>query len=186
MWLTIFMVIISFFLSGCSLVPPQPSTKSDSDSSTSPSPISYIGWQEYINDKYHYQIKYPHDWYFHLQGYNPPPPTAIMLANVPEGKTGDPHVSFTIFVDKRMDRDLSNYEEISSLVSQGYIQKDIVVSGSPAVLVGGIGENEGVASVYVQHQDYIFRLGWNGTGPDVRGQFRETVLKILGSFTFTD
>ena len=60
MWLTIFMVIISFFLSGCSLVPSQPSTKPDSDSSASPSPISYVGWQEYINDKYHYQIKYPH------------------------------------------------------------------------------------------------------------------------------
>ena len=26
-------------------------------------------WQEYVNPKYHYKIKYPPDWFFHQTGY---------------------------------------------------------------------------------------------------------------------
>jgi len=198
----LFLILFIFLLSGCSILPkapprpsPQPSLQPSPGSSLQPSPeatassspaISYIGWQEYFNEKYNYKIFYPHDWHFYKTGFNPPPPAGILLASVPEDQTKKPHVNFQVIIDKALGRDLSNYEEIISLVDDGYFKKDIIIANIPAIFLAGIGENTGIATAYIKYNDYIYRLGWNGTHPDVLSQSKGIFMKILGSFTFTE
>ena len=155
--------------------------------SPTPTPmVSYIGWKEFKNPTYNYMIKHPHDWYFHETGLNPPPPTTILLSNKPEEKKSQPHVSVEIFTDKANGRTLDTYEEIVDLVSQGHIARPLKVSNSPAVLIDHLGDSGKLANMYVERGDYIYRLSWDGTHPDVRYQFKNKSLAIMASFTFLD
>ena len=182
----LFLILFIFLLSGCSILPKAPPRPFSEETTPSPSAISYIGWQEYTNVEYNYRIKYPHDWHFYKADLNPPPPAAILLGSVPEDQTNKPNVSFQVTIDKALERDLTNYEEIINLINDGYFKKDVVIASTPAVFLAGTGQNTGIATAYVLHNDYIYRLGWNGTHPDVLSQSKEIFMKILGSFAFTD
>lgn len=148
--------------------------------------INFVGWQEYTNEKYHYTIKYPHDWYFYQSGINPPPPTLIHLASVSLDKASSPHASVEVFVDKKGDQNLDNYGEIINLTSQGFVARKMTVDESKAVLIDNLGESGRLANLYIDHNDYIYRLGWNATHPDALNQFQDTCLKIIASIKFTD
>lgn len=154
----------------------------------SPSPLGpdYIGWKEYENETYHYLIKHPHNWYFHQTDINPPPPTTIRLSNVSEDRTNAPHVSVEIFVDERLGRTLDTYEEITNLVAQGHVARQLEVSKAPAVLIDHLGDSGELANMYVEHGDYIYRLSWSGTHHDVRKHFKDKCLAIMVSLTFLD
>ena len=165
---------------------PSPQPKNQPSPSPTASASDYTGWKEYNNQKYHYIIKYPHDWYFHQTGFNPPPPTVIHLANVSEEKTSSPHVSVEVFVDQKQGRTLDNYQEIQNLISQGFVARELKVSGAKALLIDNLGNTGDQANLYIDHGDYIYRLGWNGTHPDVKSQFKDTCLKIIASIKFTD
>jgi len=156
--------------------------------SPSPSPQGpdYIGWKEYINQDYHYQVKYPFNWYFHESGFNPPPPTTVRISNQPEEKIDQPHVWVEIFADPKQGRTLDNYEEIHSLTNQGHIAQKLTVDKSPALLIDNIGLDGDHASLYIDHGDYIYRLTWFGSRPDIRGQFKDKCLAIMASISFLD
>ncbi len=156
--------------------------------SPSPSPVgpNYIGWKEFKNETYHYQIKHPHDWYFHEAGLNPPPPATIRISNQPEEKVNQPHVWVDIFVDQKNNQGLDAYPEIVSLVNQGHIARPLKVSQSEAVLIDHLGQDGDLASMFVLYKDYIFRLSWHGTRPDVRMHFKDKALAIIASLQFTD
>jgi len=165
---------------------PEPPERLKPPPSPSPQGPDYIGWKEFKNETYGYMIKHPHDWYFHQADLNPPPPTTILLSNKPEEKKSQPHVYVEIFVDQRLGRTLDNYEEIQDLVSQGHVARPLKVYDSPAVLIDNLGQDGNLTTMYVEHGDYIYRLGWNGTRSDVRGQFKNKSLAIMASLTFLD
>jgi len=145
-----------------------------------------VGWQTHDNDKYGYQVKYPKDWYFHPNACCPPPPTAITISNVPEDKINTEYVTFHVIVDPSMGRTLDNYEEIASLVADGYSKTAVTLSGEAGVKLerhthpmdtGGL--------IYLKHNDTIYRLTWGGTDPTIYPPHEKTLLKIVNSFTFT-
>jgi len=125
------------------------------------SQIPVENWQTYKNDKYKYVVKYPETWYFHKTGYGPPPPTAVLFANVPEGQVAGKYSSFEISVDSAMGRTLDNYEEIASLVSQGYQKSQTTVNGRAAIRVEDTDtQNTKVVDTYLKYGDSIYRLGY--------------------------
>lgn len=150
-----------------------------------------VGWQEYINDRYHYKIKYPPDWYFLKEGYSPPPPTAIMLSNQKEGSNpGSPWVTFSIIVDEKLDRlTLPSIEETASLRAEGYDHKKINMAGEEAMYLfesQGDVQRSKAKYIYIIHKDYIYRIDWGGDSKELLDQNDEIFQKMLSSFTFTD
>lgn len=147
-----------------------------------------FGWQEYLNDRYHYKIKYPGDWYFIKEGYSPPPPTAIKLSSIsdPYPSADVDYLSVEIDVDKALGRTLDNYEEIVNLKSQYYQDTRLTVGGAPAakIAVPDLNSSEPI-SVYILHKDYIYRIVWSDN-TDNFVQDRKLFEKILQSFSFND
>lgn len=151
-------------------------------------PSGFAGWQEHNNEKYHYKIKYPGDWYFVKEGYSPPPPTAIKLSSIsdPYPSASVEHLSVGIDVDKALGRTLDNYEEIISLKSQYYQETRLTIGGEPAAKIAVPDPNSTEpVSVYIQHKDYIYRIVWDDN-TDQFIQNRKLLEKILQSFIFTD
>jgi len=137
-------------------------------------------WQEYLNDRYHYKIKYPKDWHFVKEGYSPPPPTTLVFSSI------DNHISIEISVDQSLGRTLGNYEEIASLKSQYYQETKIIVGAEPAVRLSVPDPNSSEPiSVYIQHKNYIYRIGWRDNSDEFVPN-RKLLAKILKTFTFTD
>lgn len=144
-----------------------------------------LNWQIYTNDRYGYSVKYPKDWYYRADFCCPPPPTAIMISNVPDNKTLD-YAIFDVIVDPAMGRTLDNYEEVTSLVADGYKKTQITVSGEPAVkLERHTHPADNGGTIYVKHNDIIYRLSWGGTSQTVFQTHKNTLEKIVNSFTFT-
>ena len=154
----------------------------------SPQPINDItkNWQEYKNEKYSYLIKYPQDWYFHPQTMNPPPPRAIFLANVVEGETQGNYASFTVLIDDSLGRNLTNHSEITESIDAGFIQSDLVISGSPAVMLIGSNQNQFISIIYVLHKSYFYRLGWQATDEKTYNLQKEIFRQIIATFKFTN
>jgi len=148
----------------------------------------FIGWQEYKNDKYHYKVKYPADWYFIKEGYSPPPPTTVVFSSInnPYPPASTERLSIEISVDQSLGRTLDNYEEIASLKSQYYQVTKLTIGGEPAVKLSVPDPNSSEPiSIYVQHKDYIYRVVW-GDSTDEFVQNRKLLDKVLQTFTFTD
>jgi len=145
-------------------------------------------WQEYLNDRYHYKVKYPKDWYFIKEGYSPPPPTTVVFSSIkdPYPSASAEHMSIEISVDQSLGRTLDNYEEIASLKSQYYQETKLTIGGEPAAKIAVPDPNSSEPiSVYIQHKDYIYRIVW-GDSTDEFVQNRKLLDKILQTFTFTD
>lgn len=157
-------------------------------STPTPAADEFAGWQEYNNEKYHYKIKYPADWYFIKEGYSPPPPASIKLSSIsdPYPSVGIDYMSVGIDVDKALGRTLDNYEEIASLKSQYYQETKLSVGNEPAAKIAVPDPNSSEPiSVYIQHKNYIYRIVW-GDNTDQFVQNRKLFEKILQSFAFTD
>ena len=183
----ILLFLAPFFLSGCLQAPPVVETESTPSPETV-SPIDELtkDWQQFENQVYSYSIKYPQSWYFHPQAINPPPPAAIFLANVKPKETQGSYASFTVTTDKVLDRNLTSYPEITELIDAGYINSNLEISGSPAVLLVGSNQNRFQASVYVLHGDYFYRLSWQGTDEAIYNQEKEVFKQILATLKFLD
>lgn len=148
----------------------------------------YTGWQEYINPKYNYTIKYPADWFFHKTGYNPPPPATIELSNVDEklGEAGN-EIRLEISSLPAPGETLESDAEIQSLTSQGHSKKTITISGEPAVKLEKVNEEGGTEnSIYVYHNGNVYRLMWNLWNSEINRLYEGMFQKIINSFTFTD
>jgi hypothetical protein len=183
----ILFTLASLLLSGCLKTPP----KIETEPTQAPKTISPIeeltkDWQQFENQVYSYSIKYPQNWYFHPQAINPPPPAAIFIANVKPNETKGSYASFTITTDKVLDRNLTSYPEITELIDAGYIESNLEISGSQAILLVGSNQNRFQASVYVMHGDYFYRLGWQGTDEPIYNQEKEVFKQILATFKFLD
>ncbi len=148
----------------------------------------YVGWQEYVNPKYNYTIKYPADWFFHTTGYNPPPPASIELSNVDEklGLVGN-EIRLEVTSLPAAGETLESDAEIQSLSSQGYNKKTITVSGEQAVKLERIDQEGGVEnSIYIYHKGNSYRLVWHLWNSEINRLYEALMQKISGSFTFTD
>jgi hypothetical protein len=184
---TILLLAITSILSGCLKAPPKIETESNQAPKTI-SPIEELtkDWQQFENQVYSYSIKYPQSWYFHPLAINPPPPRAIFLANVEPGETKGNYASFTVLIDESLGRNLTNHSEVTESIDAGYINTNLEISGSPAVLLVGLNQNRFTASVYVLHGDYFYRLGWQGKDEQSYNQEKETFKQILATFKFLD
>lgn len=148
----------------------------------------YIGWQEYVNPKYNYTIKYPPDWFFHKTGYNPPPPAAIELSNVDEklGLVGN-EINVQILSLPADGETLESDAEIQSLSSHGHSKKTITISGEPAIKLEKVDREGGVeSSIYVYRKGNVYRLIWNLWNSEINRLYKGMLQKIIDSFAFTD
>lgn len=148
----------------------------------------YSGWQEYVNPKYNYSIKYPADWFFHKTGYNPPPPAAIELSNVDEnlGEVGN-EIRIDISSLPAEGENLETNAEIKLLTGQGYDKKSITVSGKTALKLEKPDNEGGVEStIYVYHKDNVYRISWHLWNSEIQRLYEGQIQKIIDSFTFTD
>lgn len=184
----IVIIIFSVFLSGCLKAPPKPDI---TDSEPSPKPTSPIeeitkDWQQFENEAYAYLVKYPQEWHFHPNAINPPPPRAIFLSDVEVGQTKDSYASFTILTDEANGRNLTNYPEITESIDAGFVNSDLEISGSKAVLLVGINQNQFKASVYVLRNNLFYRLSWQGTDKIAYQRNIDIFKQILASFKFTN
>lgn len=144
-------------------------------------------WQEYINPKYHYKIKYPPDWFFHKTGYNPPPPATIKLSNVDEslGLVGN-EISIEISSLEDPGESLDTNAEIQSLSSQGFSKESITVWGEPAILLEIENTEGGVdTSIYIYRNGNVYRLSWGLWNSEIKRLNQETLQQIVDSFEFT-
>ncbi len=145
-----------------------------------------INWQTYNNSKYGYRVKYPKDWYFHPNACCPPPPAAITISNLAEDKITTNYVTFNVIVDLAMGRTLDNYEEIASLVADGYTKTSVTISNETGVkLVRTTHPADTGGWIYLKHNDTIYRLTWGGTNQTIYATHEETLQRILDTFTFT-
>jgi len=148
----------------------------------------YSGWQEYVNPKYNYTIKYPPDWFFNKTGYNPPPPATIELSNVDE-KSGFTGKALLLEVSSlpAPGESLETNGEIQSLSSQGYSKKTVTISGQAGVKLEKEGEAGGVSIwIYVYHRGNVYRMVWNLGNSEIRRANEGLLQKITDSFVFTD
>lgn len=148
----------------------------------------YANWQEYVNPKYGYSIKYPPDWFFHKTGYNPLPPASIELSNVDEklGLVGN-EIRLEISSLPAAGETLESDAEIQSLSSQGYSKKTITISGEPAIKLEKADQEGGVeTSIYVYHKGNVYRMVWNLWNSEIKRLYEGLLQKIINSFTFSD
>jgi len=182
----IFLVLISIFLSGCFKTPTQ--SKVEPEPKPSPKIVSPIDkltqdWQEYKNQEYSYLIKYPPNWYLYPQVNSSSP---IVLANQKTDQTKDNYANFTILIKETNGTNLTSYSEITESIDAGFINSNLEISGSPAVLLVGSYQNQFTASIYILHKDYFYRLAWQATDEQTYNQEKEIFKQILATFKFTD
>lgn len=164
------------------------SKQPDAEPVTEQQESGYTGWQEYVNPKYGYKIKYPPDWFFHKTGYNPPPPAAIELSNVDEklGEVGN-EIRLEISSLPAPGETLESDAEIQSSLSQGHSKKTLTISGEQAVRLERVNQEGGVeTSIYVYHKGNVYRLVWNLWNSEINRLYQGQLQKIIDSFTFTD
>lgn len=145
-------------------------------------------WQEYINPKYDYKIKYPPDWFFHKTGYNPPPPTSIELSNVDEalGEVGN-EIRLEVTSLPGPGESLESNAEIKSLVGDGFSKQEIIISGEKAIRLEKKNDEGGVETlIYVYHQGNVYRFVWNLWNSEINRLYQGLLEKIISTFTFTN
>lgn len=148
----------------------------------------YADWQEYINPKYGYSIKYPADWFFHKTGYNPPPPATIELSNVDEklGLVGN-EIRLEVSSLPAAGETLETDAEIQNLSGKSYSKKTITISGEPAAILEKVNHEGGVEIlIYAYHKGNVYRFVWNLWNSEILRLYDGTLQKIINSFTFTD
>ncbi|MBU1322811.1 hypothetical protein KKE75_02025, partial [Patescibacteria group bacterium] len=150
-----------------------------------PSPTTpearYIGWPEYLNQTYGYQLKYRYDWT--QLSVDPSTPNQVVFVNLTkDDPLTKPHVSFIVSVDKRNNFDLDNYPEIVKLQAQGYPPRKLTIADSPAVFIDNLGPDGDLLSVFITHGDYIYRLSTNQTEPGLLKPQLETILLMIAGF----
>ena len=152
-----------------------------------PSPqlaLSFTGWQDVVNREYGYSLKMPHDWsQLQMEG-EPAYPQRLQVVNVKPEEQQKPHVGIIVTVTVLNHQTLSELPEITELIDAGHEPRQLTIAGSPAMFIDGLGESGEEFSVFITHQDYVYRLDWFGTHPDVRKQYKEVGLKILASLQF--
>src|SRR3990167_4340148 len=153
--------------------------------SPSPDELNFVGWRQYRHPKFPYQLKYHHACYILKEDSGSQLPATTLIANVPEDKLGSPHVTFEVTVNS-FSAELKNYPEVVDLQNQGYVARSLKIDQEPALLIDNLGEGGDQINVYVAHQEYVYRLSWTGTHPDVRSYFDKNLLQMVVSFQFTD
>ena len=163
----IFFSLIS--LSGCAKQPaPIPITAPEA-SATSPE-AGYIGWPEYFNPAFGYQLKYRYDWT--QLAIDPNTPNQVVFVNLTKtDPLTKPHVSFSVAVDKRNNQNLDNYPG-----------RKLTIAGSPAVFIDNLGPDADLVSVFISHGDYIYRLSTDQTESGLIKPHLETILQMIASF----
>ena len=157
------------FLSGCvKQSTPIPIT-APGPSSTSPE-AGYIGWPEYFNQTYGYQLKYRYDWTILPIDSNTPNQVAFVNL-IKDDPLTKPHVSFIVAVDKRNNQNLDNYPG-----------RKLTIADSPAVFIDNLGPDGNLVSVFISHGDYIYRLSTNQTESGLIKPQLETILQMIASF----
>jgi len=106
-----------------------------------------------------------------------------MFSNLEEFNPNAAQVEFEISVDPTLGRTLDNYEEIQSLEAEYYQKIPLVVAGEKAVKLQVPDGSSSNASIYLIHNDYVYRIGWQERN---HPQEEENVQKMVDSFTFTD
>ncbi|MBU1000002.1 hypothetical protein KKE78_01215 [Patescibacteria group bacterium] len=148
----------------------------------------YENWQEYVNPKYNYTVKYPPDWFFHKTGLNPPPPASIKLSSVEEKPDlAGNEINVQILSLPASGETLESNAEIQSLTGQGHGKKTITISGEPAIKLEKADPEGGVeSSIYVYHNGNVYRLVWNLWNSEIKRLYEGTLQEIINSFSFTD
>lgn len=141
-------------------------------------------WQLYENNTYGYKIRYPHTWYIHQEGYNPPPPASIMIASVPEGQTSGNYASLMISSLPADGDTLETNAEIQSLESQGYTKTLMTLSGQPAVKLANPSSPEEGNSIYCIYNDTIYKLNWGATKKSLYLSLSDIYDKMIETFSF--
>lgn len=170
-WTTI--VIFSLIsLSGCApSSAPIPITAPEA-SATSPE-SRYIGWPEYLNSTYGYQIKYRYDWT--QLPLDPSTPNQTVFVNLLKtDPITKPHVSFIVSVAKSDNQNLDSYPG-----------RKLTIAGSPAVFIDNLGPSGDLLSVYISHNDDIYHLSSDQTEPGLIKSHLETILLMIASFKIT-
>lgn len=166
----IFLSLIS--LSGCAQQSaPIPITAPEA-SATSPE-ARYIGWPEYSNPAFGYQLKYRYDWTQLPLDPNTPNQTVFVNLTKDDPLT-KPHVSFIVAVDKRDNQNLDNYPG-----------RKLTIAGSPAVFIDNLGPDGDLLSVFISHGDYIYCLSTNQTESGLIKPHLETILQMIAGFKIT-
>ena len=167
-------------LSGCAKQPVPIPITAPSPSSTSPE-ARYIGWPEYFNQTFGYQLKYRYDWT--QLPIDPNTSNQTVFVNLKkEDPLTKPHVSFIVSVDKANNQNLDNYPEIVKLKAQGYPPRKLTIADSPAVFIDNLGPDADLLSVFISHGDYIYCLSTNQTESGLIKPHLETILLMIASF----
>lgn len=170
-------------LSGCAKQPAPIPITAPSPSPTTPE-ARYIGWPEYVNQTYGYQLKYRYDWT--QLAIDPNTPNQVVFVNLlKDDPLAKPHVSFIVSADKRSNQSLDNYPEIVKLQAQGYPPRKLTMADSPAVFIDNLGPDGDLLSVYIAHGDYIYRLSTDQTEPGLLKPQLETILLMIAGFKIT-
>ena len=162
-----------------------PKLLSDFQPSPSPSPlVSFVGWQEMVNQDYGYRLKIPHDWSALQISGEPAYSQRMKLVNIKPEEQTKPHVGIVITVLPFKDQDMAKYPDIAALIDEGHVPRKLTMAGSPAVFIDNLGDSGEEFAVFIAHKDYLYRFDWTGTHPDVRKQYKDVGLKILASLQF--
>ncbi|MFH0942942.1 MAG: glycosyltransferase [Candidatus Beckwithbacteria bacterium] len=181
-WTTI-LIFSLISLSGCVQPGPPIPITAPSPSSTNPE-AKYIGWPEYLNQTYGYQLKYRYDW-AQLPADPQTPNQAVFVNLIKDDPITKPHVSFIVSVDKRNNQSLDNYPEIVKLKAQGYPPRQLTIADSPAVFIDNLGPEGDLLTVFISHSDYIYRLSIDQTEAGLIKPQLETILLMIASFKIT-
>lgn len=167
-WTTI-LIFSLISLSGCvKQAAPIPIT-APSPSPTTPE-ARYIGWPEYLNQTYGYQLKYRYDWT--QLSVDPSTPNQVVFVNLTkDDPLTKPHVSFIVSVEKANNQSLDNYPG-----------RKLTIAGSPAVFIDNLGPDGDLLTVFISHGDYIYCLSTNQTESGLFKSQLETILLMIASF----
>jgi hypothetical protein len=147
----------------------------------------YEDWQEYINEKYNYKIKYPQNWYFVKEGYSPPPPTTVLFSDQERGYLdGKDYLFIEISMDLKLDRTLDTIGEVTNLIEQGYKSEKINFAGVDAVYLHDEENMEKgkVDSIYFIQGENIYRINYGGDTLNMKVKNINILKEIINTFSF--
>lgn len=179
--------------SGCQSAAPQPVINEPSASPSAAgiaSPVAttsavtkptYTNWKYYSNETFRYKLRHPFDWSVINQNQNP---GVVTFSNVAEDKLSAPHVIFIATAAKKGNYALANFPAVTALTDQGRESRQLVIANSAGLFFSSLGEGNDIFSIFIDHNDYILNLTWNGTAQDVRNQYKDICLQIAASLEF--
>ncbi len=151
-----------------------------------PLAFDYAGWKNYENKNFGYTMHYPHDWYEITVGLNPPAPTTAKFANVSEERLNGPHAFVEVTAIKKNNRSLLGIDEVKELLDKGHEPRNLTISGYPAILLDNVGDSGLGAEIFVDRNDYFFRIKWDGNHNDARQAYRDKSLQTMASIRFVN